>query len=296
MNLEADDPIEERVMEPGGDPAPAAVEAEAEDDDDGLVETTTIGSQKMVPVGDLIRYRKEARDARKQLAEQAERLTWADGVDAKLREMAPTLEAIRNNPKLVEQVQQGTRPSAPTTLQPQDDVEAQEWAEENGLITAEGGLDVARARRQLDKLDARAQKMAERTMGPMRQHTVNQVSDGHKQYAKTVTLKDGSKAASDESIEQAFAMLPPELTADKNVAALIPILAAGLDVFTGRRAVKAAGVDYPEPIHTESSAGRRGPVALTPDLARLLERTGVSEKDYRSTEKAYVPGRPMRLE
>jgi hypothetical protein len=286
-DLERDETPDPQLLDQGA--APPAVE---EEDDDSLIETTTIGSQKMAPVGDVIRFRKEARELKKQNAELNAKIEWAKTVEQRLNEVTPTLDLIRQHPQIVEQVQQGTRASNTNTPQPQDDREAQEWAEENGLITAAGELDIARARRQLDRLDARAAKMAEQAVGPIRQNNAQQVSAQHRTQAKGVTLQDGTKFATDESIDQAFSMLPAELTADPKVAAIIPLIAAGLDRAKGKT-LRAASRDESEPLLTES-VGRRGPAAISPDLQRILQRTGVTEKEFRETN--YVPGRPMRLE
>lgn len=287
-DLEQADLPEPEIREPGGEP-----QAETDDDDDSLIETTTIGSQKMAPVGDVIRFRKEARELKKQNAELQAKIEWAKTVEQRLTEVTPTLDLIRQNPHILEQVQQGTRPSAPATIQPQDDREAQEWAEENGLITATGELDIARARRQLDRLDKRAAAMAERAVGPIRQNTAQQTSAAHRVQAKGVALPDGTKFATEESVEQAFSLLPVELTADPKVAAIIPLIAAGLDRAKGKTPGRAVAREDSEPLITES-VGRRGPAPIDADLQRILQRTGITEKEYRETK--YTPGRPMRLE
>jgi hypothetical protein len=285
-NLETEDPIEP-VERP--DPADPAVEA---DDDDPIVHTVKgADGADVVPVATLIEQRKQVKTLKKELEqERAARST----IEGKVNEIMPYVEMIKANPKIIEQAQSSTRPSAPATIQPEDDHEAIEWAQDNGYITATGELDVARARRVLNHLDKRAEQIAEKRLQPLRQSTAQQISVQHKAQAKAVTLEDGTKFASDESIEQAFAMLPAELTADAKVAAIIPLIAAGIDRAKGK-SVRASRTEYSEPLMTES-VGRRGPAPIDAGLQRILDKTGVSEKDFRATDSKYVPGRPMRLE
>jgi hypothetical protein len=289
-NLEAEEPIVPHLADPGGDPPPAD-----EEEDEPIVHTVKgADGSDVVPVGTIIEQRKQLKALKKANAELSAKMKWAEGVEQRLQEVTPTLDLIRQNPKIVELAQQGTRPSQPATLQPEDDGEAQQWAQENGLITATGELDVARARRQLDFFDRRAAAQAERAAAPLRQSAAQQISAQHKQQAKGVTLSDGTKFATDESIEQAFSILPAELTADPKVAAIIPLIAAGLDRAKGKGVTRAQVPEYGEPLVTESPAGRRGPQPISQELQHILTRTGVSEKEFRSTE--YVPGRHKRFE
>lgn len=292
MNLEQEDPPEEQVLEPGGDP-----NVPAEEDEDELIQSVKgADGSDVVPVGDVIRFRKQARELKKANAELTSRIAWATGVEARLNEVTPTIELIRQHPGIVQAVQQGTRPSGTQTIQPEDDQEAREWAEDYGLITSTGELDIARARRQLTRMDERGRRMVEAATAPMRQSSAQQVSVHHRQQAKAVTLDDGTKFASDESIDQAFSMLPAELTADPKVAAIIPLIAAGIDRARGKSVRVAPRQDYGDPLFTEAPAGRRGPAPLNAEVQKLLEKTGVSEKEFRATESKYVPGRAVRLE
>lgn len=289
-DLETEDPIEER------DPALGAItepEAEADEDTDpDLIETVKFGETKMAPVGKLIEQRKANKELK---AENAALKAQQEAINAQIAEFRPYADAIKANPQLIDMVQGKTRPTAPTTVQPQDDTEAQQWADENGLITATGELDIARARRQLDHLDKIAEKRIQREIGPLRQNEAQRTAQSHLEQAKRVTLKDGNPVATAESMEQAFQMLPVELTSDRNVAAMLPIFAAGLDVIMGRRQAKASTqVEYDDPILSESPANRRGTATLSSDTQRLLQRVGVSEKEFSASK--YVPGRPVELE
>ena len=142
----------------------------------------------------------------------------------------------------------------------------------------------------------RSEQKAAAMVGPIRQSAAEQHALGNLARAKTVTLKDGSRLASPESIDQVGKMLPPELLADSNVAALIPILAAGIDAVMGRRPATQELPDYGEPAFSEPSIRRSAPGAINEDTRALLQKTGVSEKDYAAASKAYQPGRSLALE
>jgi hypothetical protein len=207
-------------------------------------------------------------------------------LDARLTEITPYVEAIKANPKLIDAVQQQTRPSAPQTIQPEDDAEAIDWAQDNGLITAQGELDVARARRQLNRLDAIAEKKAQAVVAPFRQNDAQRATEQNREAARRVTLPGGSRLASDESINEAYGMLrdAPELTANPQVAALMPLLAAGLDVAKGRRLPQGGRVDMPDPLYTEPAGGSRRVAAIPTETSRILAKVGVSEKEFSSAK------------
>src|SRR5690242_10582998 len=101
-NLEnlPDEPEPIQAEDPTGQP-PAVAE---DDEDEGIVQSVKVGEQQMVPVGDLIRYRKEARTLRRQLAEAAPVIQRAQQVERKLQEVEPYVQAIRNNPGLIDAV------------------------------------------------------------------------------------------------------------------------------------------------------------------------------------------------
>jgi hypothetical protein len=291
VNLEDDVP-EPQNLEPGGEPE--TQEAATDDDtDDSVVETVRVGEQKMVPLSALMEARKAAKTATRQNAElQAKQ----QQIDAKLLEFAPYVEAIKANPAIVDAVQKATRPSHPNTIQPEDDREAIEWADENRLITSTGELDVALARRQLDRLEKIAQRQAQAQMAPLRQSEAQRATMHNKEQARQVKLADGSRAVSDQSIEEAFSLLAdvPELTANPQVAALMPVIAAGLDVFKGRRPSVRQPVEYPDPLYTEPAGGARRQAPMNAELARIVGKVGLTEKDMARAQP--IGARGMALE
>jgi hypothetical protein len=273
MDLEQQLPPAERQQDDTNQP-PAH-----EDDDDGLIETVKVGEQKMVPVGDLIKYRKDARDAKRQLAEINQRLSRAEAVEAQLNEAAPILNAIKANPKLLDAVTKGTRATAEHVDQPQDDQDAKDTAEDMGFYTTDGQLDVARGRRVLDRATARAERKMEERLGPIRQQTAETSANAMRNRVDGMRTKDGAPLATKESLDQIFGMVPAELRADPRTAFVMTLAAAGMDLYSGRKpAAPQQTREYNEPIYTEP-AGRRGGTGVSAELAALGKRVGLTEKD-----------------
>ena len=286
MNLEQEpEAVEREVTQPEGE------HAQPEDDDPIVTTVKGADGAELAPVSSVIHYRKLAKELKKE--NEALKAGQAH-VQQQIEDIRPYVEAIKANPRLIEQVQQGTRESQRQTIQDTNDEEARVWAEENGLITAQGELDIARARRQLTMLDKIAERKAAAIVAPIRQTTAQQAAQVNLSRAKAATLQDGSRAATDESIEQVGKMLPPELLSDPNVGALVPLVAAGLDVIMGRRQRPVEReTSYSEPAFVET--GTRRPAAqVNSELASMLKQVGLSEKDIQPNPK--ITGRGIALE
>lgn len=278
VNLE--DVPEPQDLEPGGEPIEQPQAAAAEEDDADIVESVRVGEQKMVPLSALMEARKREREQRKANADLQTRQAQ---IDAQLSEFRPYAEKLKAHPELIDAIESGTRPSAPTTVQPADDQEAIEFAQDYGFITATGELDISRARRQLDKLDKRWEAKNAKQLAPLMQSEAQRAMYSHKEAARKVTLKDGSRLASDESIEQAFGMIGnvPQLAADPNVAAVMNLVAAGLDVAMGRRAAPSTRAELPDPLYTEPAGGTRRAPAANSELLRIGKLVGLGENDFK---------------
>lgn len=270
MNMEQD---------PNPDPATndidPTVTANETDDDDAIVAVEkNAKGESVAPVADLIRYRKESKASKREVESMRSELEQLRGVKDTLAQYQPILQRIQQDPSIL------TRANAPAQREAED-VEARELAEDLGFITADGGLDVSRARRVIDRMDQRNGKLVDQRMAPLAQTTASQTAEGHKHRAKATRMKDGSPVASDESIEQVFAMLPAELSANPQVAALLPIMAAGLDKMTGRTPKAPVARYYDDPYFTEP-AGRGGRPAsvLNDDDKRFAKGLGLDEKKF----------------
>jgi hypothetical protein len=288
MNVEQ--PPADVELDPNAPPA-------EEHDDDGLIETVKVGEQRMVPVSELIRVRKESKTFRKELETLRPQIERANAVSAQLEQLQPVLETIqRMTPQQREALATGKLPSPAGTPQPSDDVEARELAEDLGLIAQDGSLDIARARKRLDKDNTRFQRMLQEAVAPVRQSAAHQQAAALKAQAFDIKDATGMPMATRESINEAYSMLPPELAAQPNVAMVAIGTAMLIDRMRGRT-VKAPEPDYGAPLYSEPVAGRRGQGLSAEDKA-IAGKVGLSEKDLTDTigKLQNSGGRGVRLE
>lgn len=277
------------------DPALAAADdpeqpaADEPEDDDTLLPTVTVGQQQMVPVAELIKHRKEARGLKRQLAELQPRVANAERVSGQLAQVQPLIEQLqRMTPEQREAVMTGKLPSPEGTRHDAQDDEARELAEDLGLIAADGSLDIARARKRLDKDNVRVQRMLEQATAPMRLNTAQTQASAIRQQAKTLVLKDGTPMATAESIDEAYDMLPPELASQKNVAMVAIGTAMLIDKMKGRtpRAAGHSDPRYADPIVSENVGRRSTAPALTAEERATATKLGLTEKQLQSAATA----------
>lgn len=292
----------EEHEQPADDAAAAAAAAAAahdDDPDDALVPTVQVGAQQMVPVGELIKQRKEAKRLGREMAELRPRVERAEAVGRQLEEAAPLIEQLRNmTPEARQALATGKLPSPVGTAQPEQDREAQQWAEMNGFIDAQGGLDVQRARNNLDWLDQRHARNTQAIIGPVRQSAAAQAVQNLRQQAKGITDSAGVPMASSESIDEAYAMLPPELASQPQVAHVVIGTAMLIDKMKGRTPRAAAPASsYADPVYMEGGGTRRQLQALSAEEKKRAERIGLTEKDLQSAGSALnAGGRGIRME
>jgi hypothetical protein len=233
------------------------------------------GKSDVVPLASHLAERTKAEkrgEARARESLQQE-IQQAAAVKAQLEEWAPILQRIQQDPTIL------TRAQQPRQAVHEEDVEARELAEDMGFIDQSGSLDVGRARRVLNRIESRNGKQIDQRMAPLAATTAGQMAQHHRMTAKQARMKDGvTPVASEESIDQVFAMLPAELLADRNVASLMPIMAAGLDKMLGRTAKAPTTFNYGDPIFTEAAGGGRRPGILTDQDKAFAKQVGVKEE------------------
>lgn len=286
------DEVQQQAAADATPPAPADDEA-----DEGVVEAVSVAGQKMVPLAELIKTRKEAKAAKAHLQQLQPQLEQAARVAQQVEEIRPYAELIKANPQLIEMAQQATRHSAPQTIQPEHDQDAVDLAQDMGwYVPATGELDVARGQRWLAKLDARATRKAQAEVEPIRQQTVQGQAAVMRQRVAAIRDKSGAPVASEESLNQVFSMVPPELSANPQVAFVLTMAAAGFDKYQGRTPPAPSQAPQPQtpPIYTES-VGRRGPAPISEELAKMGARFGLTEKDLRAVD-ARQSNRAIALE
>jgi hypothetical protein len=274
---------------------PNAPPPDDQDDDHDLIETASVGGQKMVPVAELIRVRKESKAAKRELDSLRPQIERANQVSAQLAELQPVLEQFqRMTPQQRDALASGKAPSPAGTPHDAEDVEARELAEDMGLIAQDGSLDIARARKRLDKDDARFRRMMGEAVAPLRQSSAQQQAAVIRQQAMGITDKNGELIATPESITEAYAMLPAELAANPNVAAVALGVGMLIDKMRGR-VVKPAQ-QYSAPMYSEPS-GRRSVSGVTAEDRAIAAKVGLTDKDLTAAASAISQsGRGVRME
>jgi hypothetical protein len=275
-----------------------------EEADEPITTTKTPDGKDVVDVASVIHWRKQAKAARKEVATLKQQVDQLEPHRQRLEAAAPILEKLQALPPeqqaaFLEAVRTNTAPSRTQTQDP-DDVEARELAEDLGLVDASGVLDVARGRRMLERLDKRAEAKARTIVAPYAQTTAQGVAytlrERTKQQADPNT---GTPYATAESIDEAFAMLKdaPELAANPAVSAIILGTAMLIDKSRGRVPKAPERYEYSEPLLTEPAGGRRGAPVITDETKRLLDRVGLTEKEFTNVQvPAHGMGRGVVLE
>lgn len=299
--MSLDTPLE--VTEPEPLEPPVTPPADDADDDTDIVEASVDArGQKVVPLGTLIGERKAARALKAenetlrqkaaqfdQLAPYVPQIQQAQPFLQQLQQLTPEQQAAA-----IANVQRGTAQSRTSAPQPVDDQEAAELAEDLGLVDASGGLDIARGRRMLDRLDRRSAQRVQQEIAPLRQTTATQMAASLREQAKQHTDAQGVPLATAESINEAYALLPPELAANPNVQAVIIGTAMLIDKSKGRTPQVQARYQYGDPLLTEPT-GRRGPTGPSAQDRDLMKRLGMTAEDLKITE-ALGTGRSIVLE
>lgn len=280
-------------MEDAADPLPddsaQGDPVEQDDDDDTLVPTVQVGTAQMVPVGELIKNRKEARTAKRELAEMRTRVERAELVGNQLAEVQPLIEALqRMTPAQRDALATGRMPTPAGVQHDADDVEARETAEDLGLIAADGSLDITRARKIIAKNEARVQAQVQHALGPVKQQTAQQQASVLREQAKGIKDAQGVPLATPESITEAYGMLPAELASQPNVAMVAIGVGMLIDRMKGRTVSAAsAGGRFADPIYSEPTGGRRTVApALTAEEKQTATRLGLSDKELQSAGTA----------
>ena len=217
---------------------------------------------------------------------------------AQLESLAPVAQQV---PQLQQQIQELTQrlqqmtprqPDRPAPPLINDDV-ADGLARKFELYDAEGKPDRARARDVAGFFSGLAAAEAQKAVAPIAQLSAQERTQHFR--SKATTIKDQNGQAIDPAfLERAFAMVPPEIASQPEVAGALVYLAAGMERYHGKK----AGPPPPDnpAIVTERAGGRPEAGGLSEWEMRMLERTGRAPKEYVANVKTFKAGQDNRLE
>ena len=277
-NVEEEAPAAAPAADPAAPPAAPVEEPAAAE-----VDAVEVGGQKYVPLAAVLAERRE----KHALKDRAAR---ADQLEAAVAEMRPYVEFLRQNPGLTQR--QAPTPSAPAA--PEADPDVEQVARDFDLYTPDGKPDLPRAARIHARQQTAARQAAADAVRPVQQQSAQQQSAVNLRMAMSAQMPAGVHL--DPAALQTFwQALPPDLTADPNVAALVTLLAAGAGALKGPVA-RVAPPAHP-PLVTETPGGgapARQP--LTGMSRKIAAARGIDEAKYQKLTEGFRPGRTNVLE
>lgn len=217
---------------------------------------------------------------------------------AQLETLAPYAQQVPQLQQQIQELQQRLQqltprqPERPAPPLISDDV-ADGLARKFELYDAEGKPDRSRARDVAGFFSGLAAAEAQKAVAPIAQLSAQERTQHFRSRASSVKDTNG-QGVDPAFLERAFAMVPPEIAAQPEVAGALTYLAAGMERFHGRK----AGPAPPESaaIVTERAGGKPEAGGLSEWEMRMLERTGRAPKEYVASVKTFKPGQDNRLE
>lgn len=282
INVEDDQP---EAVAPAAPEAPVAPEPPVVAAPDAEIDINSIdikdeGRIKGV-IGELSRIRAENRT----LKTQAER---AGQLEQQLNEAKPYVDFLRNNQHLMQ-----PRQPEPVAPPPEADPDLVETARTLDLYTSDGKLDLEKAGKVLAIQDRRAGRVAQTTIQPMQQQTMQSQAHANYQMLRSFKMADGQVLRQEivDGIWQATAREPNGLQTLSNPDSVraLALLAIGAQAMTTR---SQPAPPVAPPVVTEASGGRGSlqPQRLSAIEERVLQNKGLSATKYQELTKDFKPG------
>lgn len=238
---------------------------------------------KAVPLSALIATKKEAKAMSRRVKELEAGAAETASLKERLAAAEPYVNALVSDPRLRAEALRIVRGGQPAQVTAQEDTEAQEYAELHGLYLSDGTTpDATKARKMIDWHDRRNRSQQEEAMRPLAGLALGQKAEANIREAMSMTDADGVPLATPESIREVAAQLPAHLLADQRVVDLVLNNAIGIDR-RNRRTPKAPE----EPLYLDTPHGRRrSEPSVDASTKGMLERLGLTEKDYHESGQA----------
>lgn len=277
---------------PTAEPQAPAAQVEAQtppaNPEDADPEGTVVdqGGQKLIPLSALAAARQAARDAKAEAAALKGKAEKLDQIAGEWQAAQPYIERAK---QMV-----ANQPPPKQAAGPLTDQDAIEYAKDLDLFTPDGQPDVARAQRLAARQEAIARGQAQQFVTPLVQHNAQTQSRTFLEQAAAFKDQKGNQVDR-ATLEKVWASVPPELSAQPNVAGVLWRVALAEQVLAGNY----RGASPPPPPVTHSDAlggGGHAPASLTSMDHAFRSAADMSEKDFTATRERYQPGRVNSLE
>ena len=294
--LDEPEPSIEGAQITGPDPTVAPDPAPDDDSEpDGTVAGE--GGRKYVPLDAVREARRSAKEAKQSLAQMQQELEAARQKAARFDELSgyveqarPIIEAVRSRPDLL----QSARQPAPKPAGPLSDADAEAYAKDLDLYKPDGTPDVERAQRLAQRQQQLAEASARSALQPLEQREAAQKATYLKQRVASHKDKFG-QTVDPQILDQIWNLVPPELSSQENVAALLHRVALAESLMQGKI---QAGVQVPPAVATEGLGGPSRPEArgLSDPEERFRRAADIDSKSFASVASKFKPGAVNTLE
>lgn len=262
-DLDAPDATSSPVPEPSPTPS-AKVEPDTGGGDEEPVKEVEHQGQRLVPTAALQKERAKRQEFAKKARELEARVAELESVKQNWQAIEPYLPLVA---EALERHRGGSTP-APAAG---EDAEALAFAQEIGIVNAQGEPDVKRARALLNRIDQQAERRARALVAPAATTAAATQAAMLRERAYQVTDSGGRPYAKREHLDAVLSTIPVELQADPNVMRLALVIARGLDT----------SPPATEPLVTEGPGGsRRGGAALSPIEQAAAAARGIDPQQW----------------
>jgi len=276
-----------------GPETPPPVEGDGEPD--GTIEGS--GGVKFVPLSAVIAERTQRKEATRALAGK-------DAEIADLRAKAGQLDAIKNEwdqlQPVLEKVRRGeyqeVKHEEPGPPQPLTQADALDYAKDLDLYKADGTPDVDRAQRLAARQEAISARQTAKAVAPYQATQAQRESVEMRN--QVAAMKDSYGYQVDPVIlERVWSMVPPEISAQPNVASVLHRVAFSEAVMAGKHPAFKAGQQPPPVVPTESLGGGRAPemTSFNELDKRFSSAAGITKERYVTAAAAFKPGQRNSL-
>lgn len=313
MSVDGDLLQPDRVTEPPPaveDPPAPPVDAPLSVEDDAAVDAALAEATVKLPDGDSLvsgqkagdiarSYRGKIKDLKAELDNVRTTASRATQLEADIAALQQQVQQLAPYAQAYQVALQQQQPQAPQDT-PEDRAELEEIARDFDLYKPDGSLDVEKARRQQQREERRAQRIAQREIAPLQQTAVQRDAATMLAKAKAISMPNGAKP-DPAMLDRVWAALDPSLTATVKGAQQAYMIALGYS--QGQAPAAPAAPAAPQraangqfatqeplgaPQFVERAGGRDTPpeVALSAAEQRYLKDTGMTEQEYRTSAKS----------